>query len=528
MPKQIYNDFSKGLAPYPGKVGGNGYFAEGRDVDIHRKYGYIIPGWSGTKVASSTDSPYVLRRMPIDIVVDASDYTGTPTAYMIDAIDPKIYIFSGLTSIATTHSSGAGSSENGNGITTGRIGIYTYLFYITGDNIGVYGSLNTNLGSGNWQTNWLTTGGTITKPANGAALNSSNKHPYLWWNTYLWVADGNKLSRFDGQTGAAGTWIASAIALDLTWEITALFSTQNYIGICAWKKVGTSLTDNSYNYNTESAVFFWDGTSIAYNYKVPVDDNYIAQAYNKDGTIYLVTQGKSEGASLRKMTDQGAEKLSAFKLDIGGTKYTFQMVGRPHGGYSQKLNSHAMDCFQNRLLMGMNTQDSGNKNFIFALGSPDSNSPEGFFQPYSTVDTSTASGSIGLVKQIDTGKIYVGYNNNNTYHLYIYSTGYSTNAVYKACYTDMGQKVRINYIKVYFDALVSGDSATVGIDVDYGTSHKLGIDSGNVSYGNDGAVTSKRFDKPIICHSFRPTIKWNSGGMAVSKIVIDYDFVDDL
>jgi hypothetical protein len=106
-------------------------------------------------------------------------------------------------------------------------------------------------------------------------------------------------------------------------------------------------------------------------------------------------------------------------------------------------------------------------------------------------------------------------------------TGYGNNtATYKAGYTDFGQKVRINYMKVYFKPLVSGDSITVGLDTNYGTSIPLG-NSGVVSFATDGAVTSKRFDVKPMCHAYRPTISWVSGNVAISKIVIDYDFVDD-
>ena len=136
-----------------------------------------------------------------------------------------------------------------------------------------------------------------------------------------------------------------------------------------------------------------------------------------------------------------------------------------------------------------------------------------------------ANKSIGVIKTITASQVFISYTDiTNTVHYILKArTGNSTRAEYKGNYFDAGQKIRINYVKFYHKPLVSSDSVTVTIDTDYGTSNTLGT----ITYSADGAVTEKKFYKGIICHSFRPTISWTAGGVAFSKIVMDYDFISD-
>ncbi|RLC37602.1 hypothetical protein DRH27_03670, partial [Candidatus Falkowbacteria bacterium] len=269
---------------------------------------------------------------------------------------------------------------------------------------------------------------------------------------------------------------------------------------------------------TQAMVFYWDGVSSDYNYSVPIEDNYINQALNQNGEIFLVTTGRSLGDTLRKLTQTGSEVVKQLKFKIGGATYKFNMMG---GTLSNRNIRYKMDTFQNRLLIGA-SDSTGKKHFVFAYGASEGALPNAFYQPYSGADT-TLSGNIGLVKQIYTGMIYLSWYDGSVYHFYKLSSGNSSNASWKGLYTDAGQRIRINYVKFYFKPLVSGDSVTVSLDTDYGTSNSLGT----ISYAADGAITSKKFVKNILCHAFRPVISWTAGGTAFSKIVVDFDYIND-
>ena len=44
---------------------------------------------------------------------------------------------------------------------------------------------------------------------------------------------------------------------------------------------------------------------------------------------------------------------------------------------------------------------------------------------------------------------------------------------------------------------------------------------------NDGAITYKRYNIQKDCHAVAPVLSWDAGGVAFSKVVLDYDFVED-
>jgi hypothetical protein len=152
--------------------------------------------------------------------------------------------------------------------------------------------------------------------------------------------------------------------------------------------------------------------------------------------------------------------------------------------------------------------------------------------PLSTPVNSSTS-YLHTIKPIATDRILIGYYDGSHHYIkyadiYPRATAGANTALYKAGYTDFGQKIKINYVKFYFKPLVSGDSITVGLDVDYGTAKTLGKGTGNISYTVDGVITSKKFSNlGFQCHAFRPVITWATGAVAISKIVVDYSFISD-
>ena len=333
----------------------------------------------------------------------------------------------------------------------------------------------------------------------------TSPHPIIDWNGYLWIANNNYLARSDGATVTA-----THFNLGTGWEITALFSTNNYIGICAWKK---GIVGNL----TECKVFFYDGTSTAYSYSISIQDNRIYAATNYNGIIYVATYGRNNVAGMiSRLTDNGIEPIKRLKLIVNNAEVSFAVAS--FAGFNVS---------QNKLLMcGFNTAATPSA-YIFSLGNNEEGEPVAFSFPY--LLSTANSNYIYFAKQLTNSKIYIGWRDTTAVgtlsSVNLAGTTYGT-ATYKPGYTDMGQKVRINYVKFYFKPLVASDSVTVGIDTDYGTANTLaGVST--ITHTRDGAVTSKMFRKPITCHAFRPTISWTAGGVAFSKIVVDYTFISD-
>jgi len=73
MAKQIYSNFDAGLATQDRNLPAN-QFAVGRNIDTHRDYGYLKPGYTGTDLTGAA-----LDGLPLDFAVDPS----TGKAYTI-------------------------------------------------------------------------------------------------------------------------------------------------------------------------------------------------------------------------------------------------------------------------------------------------------------------------------------------------------------------------------------------------------------------------------------------------------------
>jgi len=510
MPKVIYSQFDGGLAIKDRNIPTN-QFAVGDGVDIYSLPGYIRPGLALTTITKSDDVTQIIDGRIKDICVDNVN----SKVYIMGA--SKLYQLTELTNLvaASFNNNFDGSSHyyysianslgntGHNNLIIYPIGTDKKLFYTWGKisggnagNMGMYPLTGTT-----FDDDWLS-----TVPANAAAL-SYNRHPLLEWNGMLWIGDGNKLAKLDGQTGDNGTFTDATLTLPVGYEILKLFPTQNYIGVIANFKGAT-------NVRADCRVFFYDGTSDTYTYFIPIAERAAYCAINKNGDIQLGGQGGEPNASLYRLTNQGIEKIMPLKHIVNGTEISFTGI-----------YPNSMDVSQNLTLLA----GAEERAVIFAYGNK-TNEPNAFSIPYRL--STAASDLVETIKQVSNTKILVGWQVASGEVAYLSKinlsgTTYGT-ADYKAGYTDFGQEVKINYIKFYFKPLVSGDSITCGLDVDYGTAKTLGIGTGNVSYTKDGTVTSKKFSNlGFQCHAFRPTITWAAGGVAISKIVIDYQYISD-
>ena len=498
--KKVYNNFIGGISYYDRNAPDNQYY-EGIEIDPHRGGGYLQPGW----LLGTVNTTGVVNARISDILVDP----GTNDAYFCD--DDRLYH---MTSILTEawdadFDGGAnkyyaiGTSNQVYKLATYAVSGTTYLLYAW-RNTGTSGDVGIHtLGSNTFNDNYLS-----TDVGTGNAALADAPIDMMEWKTYMYIGHGQYVGRFDG---ANDTWDATKLNLGADWEVTKLFPTQNYIGICAWKKH----TSGS-SYRTESRVFFWDGTSDNYTYWIPVEDNTILNAFNNNGEILLLTYGRDFAVTLRRLTDKGTEKIRKFKTSIAGTSTAF--------GPTTVGSRFGMDGFGNRVLAGV-------KYLVWSYGGEEEGQPKAITIPWG--QAAVVSSEIPVIKTVLYNKVFISYadHTNSKYYILKANTGNSTRATYRGGYTDFGQKVRVNYVKFYYKPLVASDSVTPTLDVDYGTSWTLSDPKGNatITYTNDATdnLTSKKFNVKRDCHAFRPVIDWGAGGVAFSKIVVDYDFIED-
>jgi hypothetical protein len=485
-----------------------------RDIDLFRDYGYLVPGFLKTDITITGQNS--------DIIEIINDPIGN-RAYLIGA-GARIYGIDTFTDADLGDNFGGGSQ---NYVTVAGLseakGIITYVTQDTAYRaIFAYNGTSNDIAKGVLTNNWATTnldqdwGSTLS----GGATLQVGRRDIIEWRSYVWVTNGRYVGRIDA-LAATATFNPTFYDLGLNWTADRLFITDNYLGIVASKArnattPGSQYAPTSGRNPNECRIDLINlaGTLIKIT---PLDGiNQVHSIVNRNGTILPFSDDRSAGHIVSVLGDEGVEEVKRLQHDVSGTLNTF---------LSPRSQS-AVSIYKNKVLFG--TEGSGTTSgraFIFGFGRKNIDSNYILYQPYSL--SGEAASRVTSLKQTYTDKFYTGYYDGTNYKFAKLSTGYSTSANYKAGYIDFGQRIKLNYVKFYFKPLVTSDSITCGLDVDYGTAVTLGIGTGNVSYTKDGAVTSKKFNIGKQCHSFRPTISWGAGGVAISKIVFDYSFISD-
>ena len=183
----------------------------------------------------------------------------------------------------------------------------------------------------------------------------------------------------------------------------------------------------------------------------------------------------------------------------------------------------AIDIYRDRMFFGTN----GAYNCVFGYGSPIENTPNALTLEWIIPGT---NGSIGAIKNYSTDSLFISQYDGTNYFLKYIPGVTQYPSYWQGLYTDFGQKVRINYIKCYFKPLASGMLITPTISLDYATAIGLSDAKGDttISYANDGAVASKRFNVKQDCYTIAPILTWGGSTPKIQKIVIDYDLLDDI
>ena len=509
MAKQIYSNFMGGLSHHDKNAPENTYY-QGRDIDPYVNDGYLGIGRALYEVTLEGATPDIISQGIVDMAVDGVN------AYLLGSND-HIYHIERLIGY-TWDADFDGASHyyydiTGTGVHGEELAIYSisgtkYLLYAyntsTAGDIGTYNLTDT------FDPDYMS-----TTPTGHAALQNA-PHPMEEWKSYLWIGNGRYVARFDGPNA---TIDPTKLDLGPDWEVTSLFSTQNYIGICAWKK-----NSGGTFYRTVSRIFMWDGTSDTWNYYIPCVDNQILSAYNLNGVVYLWTVPTSSGyLNLNYLSDKGVKLITQIE-------YTSDYPAEGDRSSSSAMIRNGRDAFGDRLFFII-------KGNVFSYGRENPNEPMALTTLASLAQTNTVlrEAHAGALKICYHGTIMSSTELESDHKVrFIASGSASTHAVYRANYKDFGQDIQINYVKLYFKPLASGDSVTPTLEVDYGTSVTLKASKGTAnsvaSWAADGAITSKKFVPPQgkqKCHTFRPVLKSWTGDVNISKIVVDFSFIND-
>lgn len=523
MPKQVYSNFEGGLS-LSDKVGNDNQFWIGRAVDIYEKPGFLFPGWQFTAITltSLTSGKYVR-----EIIVDAVNgiayiFTNdaSHSAYMINSISANTLVTnvdgSSNPFVAIANMSGdmkglIYSAKNNTAVTR-----FAFVCYNSaGDIARVQLSGSTDLDASHLIKDFLTN----IIYLGASALDTTGRRDVIEFRGYAFFTNGRYIAKYDGNgSGNYGDWTAQFFDLGVGWTADCLFTTGDYLGICASKSAGSGNI-------SECRVYLIDLSSNTLAVKIiPIANlNRINGVRNKDGIIYICGDGRTRADVVGVLTDNGFKEIYKIRIETNGI---LRYIGTG--------NKNNMDVMDDRLFFGLDINNKEGES-LDAIMSLDRN--DVLTMPIAT-NSNTGSGNyIPTLKVVLYNKIYIAKDTNGTFTFGSLARGGGSTATYSTPYKEFAQKIRINYIKVYFRQLASGDSATISLNTDDGLADAagnnsvaipLGIGAGNIAYGNEAVVTYKRFDVKKICHSFRVNIAFLTGTVTISKIVVDYDFVDDL
>lgn len=502
MPKKIYENFNLGQYTEMDRNVPDGYFYSGRGIDIYKDKGYLYPGKAQTTITITGLSTNVVDIIPDFTNSNAYVFTNIAKMYRLNNIAGND---SGAGSIAIEADFG-GVGQNYYTV-TGMAKTKGLIYPIAGTDKVVWAYKTSSTGyiaTGNLTGAWsptLTYKTLSTGAQNGPA-------DIIDWQSYLWVTSDRYIDRLDPLTEG---WTTGAFDLGTGWSAKCLFTTPNYLGIFAEDK------------NKNTKVYFIDGRSQTAAVKImPLNGVWnITGCRNLNGNIYFFADNKKGSLSgssnytsniLGRLNDNGYDTISELTQDISNVKY--HVAGSTQG---------AIETFDERILCGTTV------GIVLSYGKSPLRETNSLTSPIFVSNTLTAV--INSIKVIDVtrGRIALGIFDGTDYLLkYIDTNSNSSTAEFRPAYTDLGQDCMINYIKVFYKTPASGDSTTVSIDTDYGVNTLLQRDAGVISYTKDRGTYSKKFDTGNLpCHSFRPKISWTAGSLGVSKIIIDYSFVDD-
>jgi hypothetical protein len=443
-------------------------YSVGYLIDPFRDWGFLKPAAAGTTITETSNSYFKDMAYSNALLALTNNYK----IYSVDTVNNTATKVHDTPGASATSKMCAYQTKVG-----GTLNVNT-IFYFYGTTAGLYDGTN-------FTDNWI-----ATTPAGASSLGTAAV-PYVWQNFMMvgyTTASSNYIAKFDGSNGNDGTLTPTWFDIGSNWAVKSFFNYYNYLGVVIY---------NGYSY--EYQILLLDGSSTTLPVKRISVPDAVINSFNVNNDLVIYVNG-----ALKQLGDNGLDtiqELSFENKNTIGSLYTFNT----NTSYSDKLNNNIYTSGSN-----------GVEDIVLSVGKKDLNSPYITSQLYNP----TGSGIL-MIKGIYNLLFVSSYTGSN-YYLQYFSTGNGA-ATLKYPFKDFGQTVIAKYVKFYFKPLVSGDSITVGLDTDYGTSTSLGT----ISFATHGAITSKRFEIKKQCHAFRPTVSWTTGGTAISKVTVEYEFVSD-
>ena len=186
----------------------------------------------------------------------------------------------------------------------------------------------------------------------------------------LYIGDRNFIHEYDGGTGTDGTFSEEVLTLPRGYVVKSFARYPGYLVIFAYKEA----SGTTGYYQGQVVALFWDYLELDPTWVFELNDNYVGEAFEYQGTIGVFTQGRTNDLenngnrnSKLQLFDGGKFKtIKTFETDVPerggvvvngdmimwnseGTQYTY---GTPFEGGDKVMNKIAKGA-TNNLVSGM-------------------------------------------------------------------------------------------------------------------------------------------------------------------------------
>lgn len=342
--------------------------------------------------------------------------------------------------------------------------------------------------------------------------NSSSNHPLCVKNGKLYMGD---VTHIDSMTNA-GVVTEAALSIPSNYTIVTISDYDKYLAIGCVEGVDSS--------SLKSKVFFWDTTSLNWNFEVSIPD-HLVQLKNEYGILYALTGGND--FALHYFTG------SRFEAVTTKTDRTIAL-SLPTAGNS------VLDFDRGQAFWPVQDITTGSSEIdIWSYGSKYAELPKVLNIPFRTSNTSSSGNAIGALAVGTRDKVYVSYvDSDGISKLSVHKSGNHATAngltvELDSYFGGSGALKKLNFIRCEFSPLVSGDNIAInaGFDLETTTDYIDGGSAGvtnSIRFADLGAVTSHTiYPKQEFRElQLQPIFESGTGDVALRRIVIDWDYVE--
>lgn len=227
-------------------------------------------------------------------------------------------------------------------------------------------------------------------------------HPVADFLQYMCIGNGRYLSVWEPievDAPANTSYLRHRLVFPSGYEVTSLATHSEYLAIACEKR-----SSSSTNEFQDGKIFFWDGTSVTYNFFIDIPEGAPYALFSHKNILYYFANGGWWAWS-------GGEPVKIRQMPNTDTEFT--------DSESYLVNYPNTMAVRNSILLGAFPSETNSTNIehgVYSYGSRDRNYTEGFGFSYtiSTGEVTNGTLRIGMIKSFG-DKLFISWRDDSTY-----------------------------------------------------------------------------------------------------------------